>query len=295
MQSSNSVLSFYFDMLFVNSIQSVKDSFIGNSTLQENGYSYLQDHNYYLKDEMVEDNGSMPVFVTDIISKKDFLVRLLNFESISIYRTIETEVSSLSNIVDKKEYLNNIFNDLKILFRRVVNTVSDSIELVDDSLTELLRNLKDKYADIISSHSVFGNLHKDLGASYFKSLEYLMPSFFSKLYEVTCFLRLIDDIDIYVEDFVEAFTSSKPQELSTKIKFIETGGIVAYYFMSIKPFFKNFTSIAIQNSEAFLNKDNKFFTASGIDKARSTSKEKHLEIKASIDLQINKLKKQYIK
>lgn len=295
MQSSSKVLSFYFDMLFVKSIQSVKDGFKGNATLQENGYSYLQDHDYYLKDEMVEDNGSMPVFVTDIIGRKDFLVRLLNFENISIYRTIETEVSRLSNLLDQKEYLNNIFNDLKILFRRVVNTVSDSIELVDDSLTELLRNLKDKYTNIISSHSVFGNLHKDIGASYFRCLESLKPSFFSKLFEVTCILGLIDDIDIYEEDFVEAFTSSKPQELSTKIKFIEIGGIVAYYFMSIKPFFKNFTSMSIQNSEAFLNKDNKFFTATGIDKARSTSKEKHLEIKSTIDLHINKLKKQYIK
>jgi hypothetical protein len=205
---------------------------------------------------MVEDNGTMPVFVTDIVRKEDFLERLLNFENTSIYKTIEIDISGLCNLEDKKEYLNNIYNDLKILFRRVANTVSESVDLIEDYLTELLRNLKDKYANIISSHSVFGNLHKDIGASYFRCLESLKPSFFSKLFEVTSILGLIDDIDIYEEDFIEAFTSSKPQELSTKIKFIETGGTVAYYFMSIKPFFKNFTSMAIQNSEAFLNKDN---------------------------------------
>lgn len=295
MQYSNTVLSFYFDMLFVNDIQFVKNSFIGNSRLQENGYSYIQEYDYYLKDRMVEDNGSKPIFVTEIISRKDFLAYLLNFENILIYRTIETEIFKLDNLVDKKEYLNNIFNDLKILFRKGTNTISDSIELVNDSLTELLRNLKDKYTDIISSHSVFSKLHKDIGASYFKGLESLKPTFFSKLFEITCLLELIDDIDIYEEDFIEAFISSKPQELSTKIKFDVTAGIVAHFFTSLKPFFKNFTSKAIQDSEVFLNKDNKPFTASGIDKARSTSKDKHLEIKAKIDLQIDKLKKQYIK
>lgn len=295
MQSSSTVLSFYFDMLFVNSIDAVKSSFIGNSTLQKNGYSYLQEYKYYIKEEMVEDNDTMPVFVTDIIKKEEFLERLLNFENTSIYKTIESEISALSNLGDKKEYLNNIYNDLKIVFRRVANTVSESIDSIEGYLMDLLKNLKDKYVNIINSHSVFSYLSKDFGASYFKNLDYLGRSFFVSLFQVTCSLGLIDDSDIYEEEFVEVFTSSKPQELTTKIKFIEMAGVVVYYFMSIKPFFKNFTGLAIQNSEAFINKDNKFFTASGIDKARSTSKEKYLGVKSNIDLHINKLKKQYIK
>ena len=282
-------------MLFVNDIQSVKDSFIGNSTLQENGYSYLQEHKYYIKDEMVEDDGTMPIFVTDMIYKEEFLERLLSFENTSIYKKIETEVSSLPNITDKKEYLNNLYNDLRIIFRRVANTVSDSINLVDEHLTKLLINLKDKHINIIDSHTVFGNLSKDFGASYFRSLESLPPAFFVKLYEVTCVLGLIDDTDMYEEDFVEAFTSTKPQELTTKIKFIVMAGVVAHYFEAIKPFFHNFTNITMELSDVFRNPNSKSYSASGIQKSKSLSKEKYLDTKANIDLHINKLKKQYIK
>lgn len=295
MESSSSVLSFYFDMLFVNDIQSVKDSFIGNATLQENGYSYLQEYKYYIRDEMVEDNGTMPVFVTDMIYKEDFLERLLHFENTSIYKNIETEVSNLPDLADKKEYLNSIYNDFKILFRRVINTVSDSINLVDEHLTKLLRNLKDKHINIIDSHTVFGNLSKDFGASYFRNLDYLGRPFFLNLFEVTCSLGLIDDTDMYEEDFVEAFTSSKPQELSTKIKFIEMAGVVAHYFEAIKPFFHNFTNLTMEGSDVFRNPNGKSYSASGIQKSKSLSKEKYLDIKANIDLHINKLKKQYIK
>ncbi|WP_282148612.1 hypothetical protein [Algibacter lectus] len=295
MQSSNSVLSFYFDMLFVYDIQHVKDSFIGNSTLQANGYSYLQDHNYYLKDEMVEDNGTMPVFVTEIIGKDDFLERLITFENRSIYNLVESSVASLEELEEKKEFLNSLYDDFKILFRRVSNTISDSIELVEDSLTELLRDLKEKNINIIGSHAVFSNLHKDIGASYFRCLESLKPSFFGKLFEVTCSIGLIDEIEVYKEDFVEAFTCPKPQELSTKVKFIVQAGVVAHYFEAIKPFFHNFTNSTMELSDIFRNSSSKPYSANGIQKSKSLSKGKHLEIKTTIDLQINKLKKQFIK
>lgn len=295
MPSSNSVLSFYFDMLFDNDIQSVKDSFIGNSTLKDNGYSYLQNQKYYLKEEMLEEDGVMPVFKTDVITKEKFFICLLNFENISIYKTIESEISSLIDLENKKEFLNNIYNDLRILFRRILNTVSDSISLVEDYLSDLLRNLKDKYVNIINSHSVFGNLSKNGGASYFRSLDYLKQSFFIELFDVTCNLGLIDDTDIYPEDFFNAFTISKPQESPDKIKFIVQGGIVAHYFEAIKPFFHNFTNITIELSGVFINPVDKPYSATGIQKSKSVSKEKYLDIKATIDLHINKLKKQYIK
>lgn len=103
--SSPIILSFYFDMLFVNSIEHVKSSFIGNVTLQKKGYTYLQNHNYHIKEEMVEDNGKTPVFVTDVIKKEDFLERLLNFENTSIYIAIENEVSSKKKKQDKTIYI----------------------------------------------------------------------------------------------------------------------------------------------------------------------------------------------
>lgn len=78
MQSLKSVLSFYFDMLFINSIEHVKKSFISNSTLREKGYSYLKEYDYYMNEFLHESEGEMPVFTIDIISKEIFFERLLN-------------------------------------------------------------------------------------------------------------------------------------------------------------------------------------------------------------------------
>ena len=88
MDSTSTLLSFYFDMLFVNNIQSVKESFIKNSTLQKNGYSYIQEYEYCMKEDMIENNGVMPVFINDIIRKEDFLERLMIFENKFIYISI---------------------------------------------------------------------------------------------------------------------------------------------------------------------------------------------------------------
>ena len=125
--NTSNPLSFYFDMLFDNSIQSVKGGFIGNATLQENGYSYLQDHNYYIKEEMVEGNGSMPVFVTDIVKREDFLDRLLKFENTSIYNSIENEVSSKENIDDKVSCIQKVYGDIQVLLKRVLKLEDEEV------------------------------------------------------------------------------------------------------------------------------------------------------------------------
>ena len=69
MESSTSVLSFYFDMLFVNSIENVKKSFIGNSTLLENDYSYLKEYDCYFKEEIYDKRGWLVIvsFVQSLI------------------------------------------------------------------------------------------------------------------------------------------------------------------------------------------------------------------------------------
>jgi hypothetical protein len=51
-------------MLFVNSIDAVKSSFIGNQTLIKNGYSYIPEYEQYEKEQLFED-GVSPVFVSD--------------------------------------------------------------------------------------------------------------------------------------------------------------------------------------------------------------------------------------
>src|SRR5690606_24540699 len=124
----------YFDMLFVNSIQHVKDSFIGNSTLQENGYLYVQEYGYYMKDDMVEDDGNMPIFITDIIERKDFLERLLNFENTFIYKKIQDDVLEIVDEHEKVTYLMNVYNDIQVLLKRVLKLDDEDVRLIEEKL-----------------------------------------------------------------------------------------------------------------------------------------------------------------
>ncbi|MFT4801094.1 MAG: hypothetical protein ACI93N_000859 [Flavobacteriaceae bacterium] len=66
-----------------------------------------------MKEEMFEADGTMPVFVTDIINREDFLHRLLNFENIAIYKNIELDIPSSEAIQDKK----NPFKKYMMIFK----------------------------------------------------------------------------------------------------------------------------------------------------------------------------------
>ena len=82
MNTKKPLLSFYSDLLFINTIQSVKNDFISNSTLQKLGYSYIQEYNYFIKDNIIEANGTSPIFTVDIITKEIFFVIFGNFKPI---------------------------------------------------------------------------------------------------------------------------------------------------------------------------------------------------------------------
>lgn len=294
MQSSNSVLSFYFDMLFVNSIQDIKDSFIGNSTLKSNGYSYIQEYSCYMKDEMVEDNGSMPVFVTDIINREEFLDRLINFENTCIYKIIETEISKRETKQDKATYITKVYDDIQVLLKRVLNLEDNGVRLIEDKLIEIILNLKDRYSTIILYHDVFKYLIKESDATFFgnKDLKY---SFYQELYELVYTLDLIDDTEIEERDFINAFTSPKPQILENKIRFSKNNYVVAYFLESLKTFFNGFTHIAIEKSEVFLNKQNKPIKSTDIYASLSRGKNKIENEKSKIDTHILNLKNKYLK
>jgi hypothetical protein len=294
MQSSNSTLSFYFDMLFVNGIQSVKDGFIGNSTLQENGYSYLQGYNSYMKEEMVEDDGTMPVFVTDIINREDFLHHLLNFENIAIYRSIELDISSSEGIQDKKKHLQKVYDDIQVLLKRVLKLEDDEVRLIEDKLVEVIHNLKDRYSSILKYHEVYKYLIKESDATFFNNKD-LKYSFYVDLYELAYTLYLIDDTEIEEHDFVRAFTSPTPETLVNKIIFSKNNYIVAYFLESLKPFFNGFTHTLIEKSGAFLNKQNKPLNSADIYTSLSRGKNKFEDDKSKIDSQISELKNKYLK
>lgn len=294
MHSSDSMLSFYFDMLFVNNVEHVKSSFIGNSTLHENGYSYLQDYKYYIKEEMVEDDGLKPVFATDIIQKEDFLERLLNFENTSIYRSIELDISSKEFLEDKVIYLQKLYDDIQVLLKRVLKLEDKEVRLIEDKLIEIIHNLKDRYSSVIKYHDVYKYLISESDATFFKNKD-LKYSFYKDLYELAYTLYLIDDTEIDELDFINAFTSPNPQILENKIRFSEKNYVVAYFLESLKPFFNGFTHTAIEKSEVFLNKQNKTLKSTDIYASLSRGKYKIESEKSKIDANVSKLRNQYLK
>tara|TARA_R110002049_G_scaffold93391_3_gene230915 strand:- start:21035 stop:21919 length:885 start_codon:yes stop_codon:yes gene_type:complete len=294
MQSPNSILSFYFDMLFVNSIEHVKNSFIGNSTLQKNGYSYLQEYKYYIKEEMVEDDGTMPVFVTDIIKREEFLERLLSFENTSIYILLETEITSKLKIEDKTVFLQKVYDDIQVLLKRALKLENEEVRLIEDKLIEMISNLKDRYSSITEYHDVFKYQIKESDVTFFQNKD-LKYSFYKDLYELAYTLYLIDDTEIEELDFIYAFSSPNPQILENKIRFSKNNYVVAYFLESLKPFFNGFTHIAIENSEVFLNKQNKPIKSTDIYASLSRGKNKIEIEKSKIDTHILKLKNEYLK
>lgn len=294
MNSASSLLSFYFDMLFVNNIKYVKDSFIGNSTLQRNGYSYIQEYKYYMKEEMVEDNGTMPIFVIDIIKKEDFFERLLNFESISIYKNIEAEILNIPEKKDKTKYIESIYDDIEILLKRVLKLEDVDVNLVKEKLFGIIAFIKDRYLSLAEYHNVFRYLKKETDITFFRDKD-LKYSFYVDLYEIAYTLFLIDDSEIEEVDFINAFTSPNPQLLENKVRFSKSNYVVAYFLEVLKPFFHEFTHTKIEQSKVFLNKQNKPLKSNDIYASLSRGKDKIDAEKVKIDKHILQLKNEYLK
>lgn len=294
MSSSNSILGFYFELLFEKSIQIIKDSFIGNSTLRSKGYTYIQQTGYYMKEEMVEEDDIMPVFEIDIIEKKDFINRLMKFENLNIYKRIESEFLSTTSKSKKESILNDIYNDIQTLLKRTVSIDDDDNKLVELSLIDIITYLKDRYHSIIDYHNVYRYIIKESDITFFQNKD-LRYSFYQDLYELAYTLYLIDDTEIEELDFINAFTSPKPQILENKVRFIKNNYVVAYFLESLKPFFNAFTHKAIEKSEVFLNKQNKPIKSNDIYASLSRGRNKIDEEKAKIDTYIFKLKEDYLK
>lgn len=294
MNTKKPLLSFYSDLLFINSIQSVKNDFISNSTLQKLGYSYIQEYNYYIKDDIIEGNGISPIFTVDIITKEDFFERLTNFETISILKNIELEISQIPEEKDISIYTESLFKEIEILIKRATKIEDIDTNLVKVKLIEIVTFVKDKYSNIVRHHNVFNYLSKDNEITFFKDRD-LKYSFYVDLYEMAHTLYLIDDTEIEEIDFINAFTSPHPYLLENKIKFSQNNYIISYFLDSLKPFFYEFSHTKIEQSKVFLNKQSKPFNSNDIYTSLSRGKDKIEVIKDKIDKYILKLKKSHLK
>lgn len=206
-------------------------------------------------------------------------------ETTSIYENIESEISLNSSGENKAIYLKNIFDDIQVIIKRLSSLEDDEKTAIENKLIEIINNLKDRYSSIIQHHNVFKYLIKESDITFFKNKD-LRYSFYVDLYELAYTLYLIDDTEIEEADFIEAFTSPKPQTLEHKIRFSANNYVVAYFLESLKPFFNGFTLIAIEKSEIFLNKQNKPLKSTDIYASLSRGKDKIENEKNKIDAHI---------
>lgn len=294
MNNKRQLLSFFSDMLFIDSIQSIKNAFIGNSTLKKQGYSYIDEYNYYMKDDIIEENGINPIFITDIITREVFFERLINFETISILKNIELEISQIPEEKEKVIFAENVFIEIETLIKRTLKTENTDADLVKSKLLEITTFIKEKYSGFIKYHNVFKYLAKENDITFFKDRD-LKHSFFIDLYEIAYTLHLIDDTEIEEVDFINAFTSQQPQLLENKVRFSENNYVVAYFLESLKPFFHEFNPSKIEQSKVFTNKQNKPLKSNDIYTSLSRGKNKIEVEKTKIDKYILKLKSDYLK
>lgn len=289
MHNTNSIFSFYYDLLFFNGLKDIQKEFLDNQDLKKNHYYYVKKSNYYEKDIDLDNS------IVDIIDRDRFFTINLEKTDGEIYNNIKEKLAYLKNISDQKLYLSNIFDDLKILLEKVNSSNNEKQhKIIEGNLLEILGNLKHIYKNIIKKHSCFIYLNKSKYSSFFQCKD-IKRSFFGKLYDVTLDLDLIDDIEIKEVDFINAFTASKPQILKDKIKFDRETPIIVYYFLAIEPFFFNLNAKSIESSQVFITKQDNILTVSnfGVSKKRTSKKIENFKLK--IDEKIEELKLEYLK
>src|SRR5690606_23130010 len=128
-ESVENLLFFYQNLLFIDGLKSLRQKFNNNEMLINKGYSFLKEYDYYIKDEMVEDNGTMPSFVTSIIKRDNFCSRLLVLENINVFKDLDSKINSITSEKKKTEFLCSFLDDLKIMLQKVVKSKENDAEL----------------------------------------------------------------------------------------------------------------------------------------------------------------------
>lgn len=288
-------ISFYFDLAFGDGEDILLRDFLNNKELLENGYEFLSEYDYYLKDEMVVDSDE-PVFEMDIISREDFIKRKFSKKKQLLFDEIRAELHSYKS-EDKTDFLNSTFDDLYKSLIKLLQSDYKLQDILNEEVQSLIQDLKIQYKDELKNHKLFTRVNylTNQGFGTFFSLKSnIKRGFLIDLYDACVDLFLINDEEISEEGFLEVFTSSNLNG-EIQIKFSEANYPIVYFIESIQPFFDEFSFKKIEQSKCFLTKQNELLTASNISATKSRNKNSATPILSKIDLAINELKKRYLK
>ena len=288
MDKKATVLRYLEDILFFNGIQDVLNTFLGNAELISNGYDYLKEYDYYLKDEMIID-AENPVFQITIINRDDFFKKYLETNKQDIYDYLECNEGDQNFQV----ILVKVYDDLNTYIKKLEAIETKFNETIKHHLIALVEDFRIKFP-IVQIHKIFKHLNDSSGFISFFQYKDLKASFFEDLYDVTCKLNLIDDIAVLEETFYDVLTSSKPNP-QQKIFFIKKNHLIAYYLKEIEPFFNNLNPVTIEQSKCFFNKQGKQLTSTDLYASLSRNKDKDLDLLKKIKLKLDELKKVHLK
>lgn len=285
-------LDFYFNIAFNSELANILSSFYNNNELINNKFKYIEEYDYYWKNEMVVD-GDNPKFIVTTIDKEKYFQQIL----INKKKTLLTELNSIiqnSENGNLKFILKKFLDQLLMIINKV-ETVKEEVYLnhLYSELNLIIKDIKILFLPIVQNHDIYKKiLEVNTTLSFFQCKD-LPRSFFVKLYEITYNLNLIDDVIVSEESFIDVLTSPRTL-VNSKIEFIKSNPIVAYYLKKVEPFFNNFNAVTIEESKWFYNKQNKQLKASDLYVALSRASETNQDEFNRIDIQIEQLKKTYL-
>jgi hypothetical protein len=287
--------NFYFDLAFNSGDQNLFSDFLNNKELLESGFEYLSEYDYYLKDEMIVDTDE-PVFDMTIITREDFLKNKFQLNKKLLLEEIKNKLTNLVS-EEREALLKTFFNDLYKVSVKVNKSVFEFQELIEQEISALTNDLKLLYKDEVNSHKLFAKLNSISDTNYgtyFGLKSNIKPSFISDLYDICIDLFLINDEEVFEEDFNFVFTSSNLNG-EVQIRFVEKNFPIVYFLESIQPFFEDFSFLKMEQSNVFLNKQSKLLTATDLSTTKARNKNTSLPILKKIDLAVLELKAKHLK
>lgn len=290
MEEQKNTLEYLDNLLFLDGINHLMSTFIGNKSILDEGYSYYPGDKNYVRMDLIESpNGGDSDIIASIITRNDFFLQYLNNNKHNLYNQLKKNEFNSTFSVDLK----NIYNSLNKYIKKNVLIENEFKDIIESHLIDLIKDLRIQFP-IIESHIVFRFLNQNEGfISYFQYKDF-KASFFEELYEVTYKLDLIDDIEVLEETFYNVLTASKPNP-EQRIIFNSKNHLIAHYLKEIEPFFNNLNSTTIEKSKCFYNKQGKPITSSDLYTSLSRNKGKDLDYIKKISYKIHLLQKAYLK
>lgn len=287
----------YFDLLFFGrGVEAILDSYINNEKLIGLGYAYIPQHGGYFKEEMIYD-GPDAQFHMECISLDDFFTSELKELQETLFRNLEKEKVNMPDD-SFKNFLSQVYDKLLIYSKRAKENKSkerykEYWQIIYMTCKTMSEDFKLIYSVLIPEHPFYNLFFKRQKTIYafFSPDDRLKSSFFKDLYELSYELNLIDDGEISEVDFIEVFTSPKPQK---KIYFIQNNYVVAYFLKQIEIFFISMNPTSIEKSQSFFNKQDKPITKQDLYSAIKRGEGKIGQWKKHIDEEIEELKYKHL-